>query len=58
MLFSNDAVECARVPTARAGSENGQIAAAERLTAKASQYFDDADLIEAAEWRAVTQETD
>jgi hypothetical protein len=38
--------------------EDGQIAAAERLTATATQYFDDADVIEAAERRAITQETD
>ena len=29
--------------------ENGQIADAERLTAQAAQYFDDADVIEAGE---------
>jgi hypothetical protein len=38
--------------------EKRQIAAAERLTAKAMQYFDDADVIEAAERRAIAQGTD
>jgi hypothetical protein len=38
--------------------ENGQIAASERLTAKATQYFDDADVIEAAERRTIAEETD
>jgi len=38
--------------------ENGQMAAAECLTAKATQYFDDADVIEAAERRTIAEETD
>jgi hypothetical protein len=38
--------------------KNGRIASAERLTAKASQHFDDADLIEAAERRTIAEETD
>jgi hypothetical protein len=38
--------------------ESGQIAAAERLTAKATQYFDDADVIEAAERRTIAQVAD
>jgi hypothetical protein len=35
-----------------------EIAAAKRLCAKATQNFDDADLADAAERRAIAQETD
>jgi len=37
--------------------ESGQIAAAERLTAKAAQYFGDADVIEAGERQPIAQES-
>jgi hypothetical protein len=37
--------------------ENGKIAAAERLPAKATQYFDDADVIEAGDRRLIAQES-
>ena len=40
---------------APAAGKNGQISAAKRLSAKATQYFDDADLVEAAERRAIAQ---
>ncbi len=38
--------------------ERGQIAAAERLTAKAAQFFDDADVVEAAERRVQFKPSD
>jgi hypothetical protein len=37
--------------------ENGRIVAAEWLTAKAAQYFDDADVIEAGERQPIAQES-
>ena len=38
--------------------ENGRIAAAERLTAKAAQYFGDADVVEAGDRRLITEESE